>query len=245
MISNDNFKGESMFSKLVKSALVAALVLGVSVQAAEKKKNILKEEGVAISYLDSYGEEKNVAIKRIHDKVCADKSKVNGMLPDTIWKDDYANSSVPDACKKTFVTTVGKISPIKMDGIETYGELEVIDFIKKAQDDDTMLLVDARLAPWYQKRTIPTAINLPFKSFDPKSQDFEIVMDAAGVAYENGVYDFSSAKTMLLFCNGAWCPQSTWAIENLLKIGYPKEKLLWYRGGMYGWTMLNLTTIRP
>ena len=147
--------------------------------------------------------------------------------------------------KKTFVTTVGKISPIKMDGIETYGELEVIDFIKKAQDDDTMLLVDARLAPWYQKRTIPTAINLPFKSFDPKSQDFEIVMDAAGVAYENGVYDFSSAKTMLLFCNGAWCPQSTWAIENLLKIGYPKEKLLWYRGGMYGWTMLNLTTIRP
>ncbi len=234
-----------MFSKLVKSALVAALVLGVSVQAAEKKKNILKEEGVAITYQDSYGEDKNVAIKRIHDKVCTDKKKVNGMEPNMIWKDDYAKNSVPPECKKTYVTTVGKISPIKIDGIETYGELEVIDFIKKAQEDDSMLLVDARLAPWYQKKTIPTAINLPFKSFDPKSQDFEIVMDAAGVTYENGVYDFSSAKTMLLFCNGAWCPQSTWAIENLLKIGYPKEKLLWYRGGMYGWTMLNLTTIRP
>jgi rhodanese-related sulfurtransferase len=234
-----------MVSKLLKGALAAALVLGVSAQAAEKKKNILKSDGVKITYQDSYGEDKNTAIKRIHDPVCADKSKVNGMIPDTIWKDDYANESVPDECKKTFVTTIGKISPIKMDGIDTFGELEVIEFIKKAQNNEDMILVDARMAEWYAKRTIPTAVNLPYKSFNPKSQDFEIVMDAAGVSYEDGVYDFSDAKTMLLFCNGAWCPQSTWAIENLLKIGYPKEKLGWYRSGMYGWTMLNLTTIKP
>jgi hypothetical protein len=86
---------------------------------------------------------------------------------------------------------------------------------------------------------------MPFKSFNPKHQDFEIVLDTAGVEYEDGKFDFSNAKTMLLFCNGTWCPQSVWAIENLIKIGYPKEKLLWYRGGMNSWTSLNLTTIVP
>jgi len=163
-----------------------------------------------------------------------------------VWSGSYAASSVPDACKKTFVTTIGKISPIKIaDGIETYGELEVIEFMKKQQTDKSLVLVDARMRPWYLKGTIPGAVNLPFKTFAPTHQDFEIVMDTAGVEYEEGIYNFKNAKTLLLFCNGVWCPQSTWAIENLLKIGYPKEKLLWYRGGMYSWKMLNLTTIVP
>ena len=81
---------------------------------------------------------------------------------------------------------------------------------------------------------------------------FKKVNDAGGVhgreiemTYEDGKYNFKNAKTMLLFCNGVWCPQSTWAIENLLKIGYPKEKLMWYRGGMYSWKMLNLTSVIP
>lgn len=57
-----------------------------------------------------------------------------------------------------------------------------------------------------------------------------------------GKYDFSNAKELVLFCNGAWCPQSTFAIENLIAIGYPEEKISLYRGGMYSWKMLNLTT---
>ena len=149
------------------------------------------------------------------------------------------------ACKKTFVTTVGKISPIKQEGIETYGELEVIDFIQRAQMDKNLLLIDARMSPWYMKGTIPSAINISFKLFEPKHPEFETVLETAGVEVDEGKYNFENAKTLLLFCNGIWCPQSTWAIENLLKIGYPKEKLLWYRGGIQSWKMLNLTTIVP
>ncbi|KIM05921.1 MAG: hypothetical protein KU29_09310 [Sulfurovum sp. FS06-10] len=34
---------------------------------------------------------------------------------------------VPDGCKATFVTTSGHLSPMKIhDGIETFGELEVL-----------------------------------------------------------------------------------------------------------------------
>ncbi|MBD3841978.1 MAG: hypothetical protein IE909_08855 [Campylobacterales bacterium] len=56
-----------------------------------------------------------------------------------IWNGDYAKSSIPNECKKTFVTTIGKISPIKMHGIEIYGELEVIEFIKKSQIDKSLM----------------------------------------------------------------------------------------------------------
>lgn len=229
--------------QLVKITILSTAILTTMVFAKDLN---LKGDGIALSYLDEYDAEKTTVIKRNHNPICSDKKKVNGANPDVIWGGDYANVSVPSACKKTFVTTIGKISPIKIaEGIDTYGELEVIEYMKKAQTNKDLLLVDARMANWYAKSTIPSAKNIPFKSFDPKNADFEIVMDAANVEYEDGVYDYSEAKTMVLFCNGIWCPQSTWAIENLLKIGYPKEKLKWYRGGMYNWTSLNLTTIVP
>jgi len=203
----------------------------------------LKKSGVSINYEDDNGDKKTIIIKRIHNNKC---KNVNGMDPDVIWGGDYARKDVPIECKKTYVTTVGVISPIKIaPGIETYGELEVINFMKKAQTNKNLLLVDARMAQWYEKGTIPTSINMPFKSFDPKNADFEVVLDIAGVEIDEGIYDFSEAKTLLLYCNGTWCPQSVWAIQNLLKIGYPKEKLIWYRGGMNSWTSLNLTTIIP
>ncbi len=232
-----------MLGKMVKIGLVGTLFFGNLVFGID---SVLKGDGVTLNYVDEYGTSKSTVIKRNHDKICNDKSKVNGADPDVVWGGNYATSSVPDACKKTFITTIGKISPIKIsEGIETYGELEVIEFMKKQQTDKNLVLVDARMRPWYLKGTLPGAVNLPFKTFSPTHQDFEIVMDTAGVEYEEGIYNFKNAKTLLLFCNGVWCPQSTWAIENLLKIGYPKEKLLWYRGGMYSWKMLNLTTIVP
>lgn len=205
----------------------------------------LKDKGVAISYTDEYETKQNVVIKRIHNKIC---TKVDGTNPDVIWGNDYAEHSVNKSCKKTFITTVGKISPLQSaKGIKTYGELEVIDFINKSQNDKNLILVDARLSDWYFKRTIPSSVNIPFTHFNPKKQpdEFEDVLDITGVKVINGKYDFSNAKTLLLFCNGIWCPQSTWAINNLVKIGYPTNKLLWYRGGMYTWTSLNLTTIIP
>ena len=50
-------------------------------------------------------------------------------------------------------------------------------------------------------------------------------------------------RTLVLFCNGMWCGQSPNNILNLLRFGYPAEKLKWYRGGMQDWEILGLTTI--
>ena len=61
----------------------------------------------------------------------------------------------------------------------------------------------------------------------------------------DGFFDFSQAKTLVLFCNGPWCGQSPNNIKGLLKIGYPASKIKWYRGGMQEWESLGLTTVKP
>jgi len=57
-------------------------------------------------------------------------------------------------------------------------------------------------------------------------------------------FDFSQAKTILVFCNGAWCSQSPKMVKALLALGYPPEKIKWYRGGMQTWLSAGMTSTR-
>ncbi|MDQ7047935.1 MAG: rhodanese-like domain-containing protein [Sulfurovum sp.] len=128
------------------------------------------------------------------------------------------------------------------DGIETYGELEVLDFISKKKG----LFIDARLANWYAKSAIPSAVNIPFKIFLSETTERKKVLKDLGGAYtKKGEWNFANAKTILLYCNGAWCGQSPTAINALIELGYPKSKMKYYRGGMQSWQLLGLTIIVP
>ena len=135
------------------------------------------------------------------------------------------------------------IEPFSVDeGIETYGELEVLEFISKKEG----LFIDARLENWYAKSAIPTAVNIPFKLFLTQSPEREKILKDLGGEYDkNGQWNFSNAKAILLYCNGAWCGQSPTAINALIEMGYPKSKMKYYRGGMQAWQLLGLTTIVP
>jgi len=135
------------------------------------------------------------------------------------------------------------IEPFSVDeGIETYGELEVLEFISKKEG----LFIDARLANWYAKSAIPSAVNIPFKLFLTQSPEREKILKDLGGEYDkNGKWNFSNAKAILLYCNGAWCGQSPTAINALIEMGYPKSKMKYYRGGMQSWQLLGLTTIVP
>lgn len=131
---------------------------------------------------------------------------------------------------------------IASDGIETFGELEVLDFISKKKG----LFIDARLENWYAKSAIPSAVNIPFKLFLSETPAREkILKDLGGEYTKDGEWNFSNAKTILLYCNGAWCGQSPTAINALMELGYPKSKMKYYRGGMQSWQLLGLTTIVP
>jgi len=61
----------------------------------------------------------------------------------------------------------GKIQPILLgDGIETIGEIELIKYLKKAQNDDSIILVDTRKPGWHARLTLQGSINMPYTDFD-------------------------------------------------------------------------------
>jgi rhodanese-related sulfurtransferase len=134
------------------------------------------------------------------------------------------------------------------EDITTYGELEVLAFMKHMQTDDSLMLIDSRKQEWYDYRTIPGAVNMPFHHFKERESfefEFEHALRALGVViHEDETLDFTKAKTITIFCNGPWCSQSVAMIEVLLEIGYPPEKINWYRGGMQTWLTAGMTCTR-
>ncbi len=58
-------------------------------------------------------------------------------------------------------------------------------------------------------------------------------------------WDFSECKELVLWCNGPHCGQSPRAIKGLIKLGYPEEKLAYFRGGMQTWQLWGLTIVTP
>ena len=144
------------------------------------------------------------------------------------------------------------IQPILLaPGVETLGEREIIDYlVRMSNGDDSIMVIDSRTPDWVQKGTIPGAVNIPWTSLNPaKGADpisiGEILEDSFGASSLEGLWDYSNAKTLVMFCNGMWCGQSPNNIKNLLKFGYPPHKLKWYRGGMQNWSNLGLSTAKP
>ena len=151
-------------------------------------------------------------------------------------------------------------------GVDTIAEVEIIDYLKKMSGgDSSILVVDSRTPDWVIKGTIPGAKNLPWTKLNPAKgattegiiailtgefgaklkagKDVLDVDEAIANGNVSDVIDFSGAKTLVMFCNGMWCGQSPNNILNLLKFGYPADKIKWYRGGMQDWEILGLTTV--
>ncbi len=142
------------------------------------------------------------------------------------------------------------IKPIKLAvGVETIGELEMIDYLVAASKADSkVLVIDSRTPSWVAKGTIPGSVNIPWTLLKEGSSDpltiAGILEDRFGAKDEDDLWNFSEVKTLVLFCNGMWCGQSPANIKTLLKYGYPADKIKWYRGGMQNWHVLGLTTIK-
>jgi len=134
--------------------------------------------------------------------------------------------------------------PIK--GIETVSELNVIDFLKDTVHNKKGILIDARMPKWNKSGTIPGSTNIPFSVLTPsKKGAYSQMLQLFGVQKKGNSWDFSNAQSLMVFDNGPWCQQGVRAMKNLVKIGYPKSKIVYYRGGMQYWQILGLTTIVP
>jgi rhodanese-related sulfurtransferase len=198
--------------------------------------------GVETTYKD-----KEISIKRLRHPKC---QKV-GITPDNIFGGNLAARTVPKECKKSIVTSLGAIQPMKIDNeIETVGELEVLKFLAILEfEPDKYALIDARNPHWYEKMTIPNSINIPYsdiKEDEDLSKEYTRALKLLNIKKDkNGKLDFLLAKEVIVFCNSNWCVQSVWAIKSLVKMGYPKNKIFWYRGGLQDWAASGFTTVKP
>ncbi|WP_296428305.1 rhodanese-like domain-containing protein [Yoonia sp.] len=118
------------------------------------------------------------------------------------------------------------------NGVITIGELELIAMLQ----DPEAVVVDSRTRDWFAGGTIPGAINIPYTYVVDELARLGCEPDFDG-------WDCAAAKPVALFCNGVWCGQSPTAIRNMIKAGYPAERIFYYRGGMQVWRLLGLTVI--
>ena len=161
------------------------------------------------------------------------------------------------------------VNPLNIEnGVATVAELEVVKFMETAIQSGNGIMIDARAPGWHQKGTIPGSVNIPFSVFEKAADDPELVevLERLGAKQRNDVnavmrslekvglldgsektdiWDFSEARQLLLWCNGPWCSQSPRAIRALTSLGYPAEKLYYYRGGMQMWQSLGLSVVVP
>lgn len=196
------------------------------------------------------------------NKIAADLESVDVIHRGKIVKITRAaekDATVPKGYEKTgrhcppFCVQPMIVSP----GVETIGELEMLGFIKRMSDGESdILIVDSRGPEWVARGTIPGSVNIPWRKIntdvsgsfavDAEADSLdEILTNAFGAKWTDAGWDFSEAKTLVMFCNGIWCGQSSMNVRTLAKLGYPASKMKWYRGGMQDWVSVGLTTVSP
>ncbi len=195
----------------------ALLIVVVSLSLQAKDKTIVKiDKNLPYFYIKQNG--KLIKIERVQD--------VGNRLTDDFTK---TSRPCPPYC----------IQPITVaDGVKTIGELELIAKVK----EPNVLLIDARPREWFAIESLPKSINIPEKVTRAKSVR-DRLFKILGAKKRGSGFDFKNAKTLIVYGNGPWSPEAADFIKNMIKLGYPANKLLFYRDGLQGWKILGLTTV--
>ncbi|KAF0117323.1 MAG: rhodanese [Rhodospirillaceae bacterium] len=154
--------------------------------------------------------------------------------PVVIKRDQNVNATIdPEFAKTSRTCPPFCIQPHTVtSSVATVAELEVIALLKEGKG----VLVDARTQDFYLRGTIPGAISIPYTEIASH-------LDKLGCTKAGEKWECGGAKTTALFCNGPWCGQSPAAIKAMLAVGFPAERILYYRDGMQAWKSLGLTTV--
>lgn len=199
-----------------------ALFAQSSTSDAPAQEDIIVGLSPTLPYLDVSHQGIPVRVRRVQD-------------PKNRLVDDFSKTSRP--CPPFCIHPMEAAA-----GVTTVGELELLDFLRNEVDNGQGILVDARMPKFFNSETIPGSVNIPFVLFTTSPDKLFPLLGATPT--DNG-FDFSTAKELLLYCNGPWCDQSPRAIKGLIQAGYPSNKLRYYRGGMQLWKILSLTTVQP
>ncbi len=210
-------------SKLFLIGLLSSVtIFSLQVAAAEEKetKQIMITHGLQSVAVKHDG--KSVEITRVQDK----------------------KNEIVKFYRKTTRGTIQAMHPFAPHAVETIGEREIIDYIKKmSEGDSSIIIIDSRTPAWVKRSgMIPGAVNIPFTRFSEAAETLEIMEEDFDVI-PGETFNFSNAKTLVMYCNGNWCGQSPTAIRKLLSMGYPAAKIKYFRGGMQSWAALGLSVV--
>ena len=223
-----NNSSNTFFKRLQVALFAMLMALGLNISAAELAVKITS----GLSQIEVKHNGKNVVIKRNQDQL-------NNINPDFA----LPSRACPPFC----------LQPMQfLPGVQTIGELEMLNFLKqKAGGDKSLLIIDSRTPDWVAKGTIPSSINLPWTKLFPQSPSYQplevesILTLQFKATLSDNIWNFENVKTLVMFCNGPWCGQSPINIKALVNMGYPANKIFWYRGGMQAWNAAGLTTVKP
>ncbi len=138
------------------------------------------------------------------------------------------------------------VLPSVLADVETLTEAEVLAFLTGPLALGEGVVIDPRLPEVHALGTLPGAVNLPLPALGRDNPYVGDVMHALGaVTGADGVSDFTGAKLLLVHGNGPWEDEGAAAIRALLDLGYPAEKLRFYRGGIRDWMMTGLALAMP
>jgi rhodanese-related sulfurtransferase len=174
-----------------------------------------------MSYIYVYHKGKAVKVHRIQNT----KHKLTG---------EYAKQYRPNT----------SIQPIKMHkNIQTIGEVELLHFMKDKSNNKKGIIIDVRTKDDYKKESIPSAVNIPADTKDDTAK-MEKILKVLGVKRtEDGSLDARKAMEIAVYCHGLWCEKAPEFIKKVIEMGYPEEKILYYRGGFQMWKILGFTTV--
>jgi len=174
-----------------------------------------------ISYIYVYHKGKAVKVHRIQDT----SNKLTG---------EYAMTYRPHR----------DIQPIKVTkDVKTIGEVELLHFMKNKVNKKQGVLVDLRTKNEYKDESIPSAVNIPFEVMSNKVKVEKILKVLGAKRLADGSLDTSKVLDVTFYCSGLWCKKSSMFIKSFLELGYPADKILYYRGGFQMWKILGFTTV--
>ena len=127
-------------------------------------------------------------------------------------------------------------------GITTIGENEVINFLKTTVSIGDGLLIDSRNPDQRAQGYIAASVNVPLALISADNPYLDDIMKALGARSNGGTLNFTDALPLVIFDDGPSTMDASAFIMALRQIGYPAEKIQYYRGGMLVWTALGLST---
>jgi rhodanese-related sulfurtransferase len=139
-----------------------------------------------ISYLYIYHKGKAVKTHRIQDT----RHKLTG---------EYAKTYRPGTY----------IQPINLkNGVQTIGEVEVLQFMKNKVNKKKGLILDVRDRAKYKNESLPSAVNIPVKIGKNDGAMKKIFKSLGMVGLGDGSWNDRRAMELVVYCDGPRCVKS-------------------------------------